>query len=167
MKRKLRCLLLTCLAVSVVGCSLLTNRNIGEPFEYTWSTICTWNSLPASCSIPSRHFTFNFDVEHLPNGEYTLNGYAFVTEEGKRLEDLERATFTFLLGKEGIIFDAVQHTVIAGDLRSKLPLRKQFTSQRDFDALFVTYEVIYSSSSDETDSFYQRRLEPEVHRHEH
>jgi hypothetical protein len=165
MKKRVTFLVLTGLAISVAGCGIMANRHIGKTFDYTWANACTWDNLPASCSIPLKHFTFNFDVEQLLNGEYTINGHAFVNERARLLTSFNRATFTFLLGKEGTIHDAVYYYAHVGDLWSKILLKARFTSESDFDALFVNYEVVYPSPfSDDLwgDSYYERRLEPRL-----
>ena len=162
MKKGLKFLMLTGLAIAVAGCGAATNRHISKNFDYTWANACTWENLPASCSILSEHFTFNVAVDQLPNGEYTITGDAVINEWERRYESVYNATFTFLLGEEGTIDEAIYYYANAGDLQSGFPINAQFASTRDFDALFVNYEIFhYNAAGDaERDSFYERRLEP-------
>jgi hypothetical protein len=164
MKKGVTLLVVMSVVISAAGCGMMARSHVGKTFDYTWSNACTWDRLPASCSIPSEHFTFNFDVEQLATGDYTINGYAMVNPGAQRTPaEYKRATFTFLLGEDGTIHDAVYHYAYAGDLWSNIPLDAQFSSKREFDALFVNYEVECPCPEESgTAHFYERRLEPQA-----
>lgn len=141
MKRLLIFLLLAFLIISVAGCSI-TNPHIGKTFDYKWVDVCECESFPASCVIPTEHFKFEFEVRQLDTGEYEIEGEATIAEEKKTLGQIDSGTFTFLLGKEGVINEAVP-VVVRGDLWSTVPFKKQFIPEADFDAIIVTYNIVY------------------------
>lgn len=144
MKRGLVLLVLAFLVVSIIGCSASKSKYIGQPFKYEWADVCKCDTLPSSCTLPTKHFTFEFDVRQLNDNEYEIDGHAtLVAEEHKTIGQLEAGSrFIFLLGKEGIITDSVSANA-SGDLWSKVPFKTQFISESGFDAIIASYKLTY------------------------
>ena len=144
MKRDLLFLWLAFLLGSIVGCSAPKSKYIGQSFKYEWADVCKCDPLPSSCTLPTEHFKFEFDVRQLNDNEYEIDGHAtLVAKEHKSLGQLEIGSrFIFLLGKEGTVIDSVS-TPASGDLWSKVPFKTQFISENGFDAIIASYKLTY------------------------
>lgn len=136
---------LLCLLANVIalgsGCST-THPAIGKTFNPAASSVCKCDKFPANCKIPLEHFTFVFEVKQL-GAEYQITGKALVKEEFQTSNSMGNATFTFLLGKGGVINEAIQASTYKGDLRTGIPFDAKFTPKNPFDALLVGYNVQY------------------------
>lgn len=141
--KKVQMLLLFVLGVfALTGCA--ANQSVEKPVtvDYQWKEVCRCATLPAKCQIPSKHFDFVFDVTQPADARYLLEGVANVHLDAKTGGSIDSGTFTFLLVKEGQIIDQVMVNP-RGSLWSKVPFKKEFTSSASFDAVMVTYNIMY------------------------
>jgi hypothetical protein len=137
MKRVLFAFFVAVFVVFMTACT--TSQHIGKSVSYDHPQVCTWNTLPSACRVMTEHFDFEFTVEQISDNEFRIDGQA-VNLGSERVESIASGTFDFLLIKEQMIIDAVS-VAPTGSLEFKIPLKKRFQSEEDFDALLVTYQL--------------------------
>ncbi|MDX1739616.1 MAG: hypothetical protein R3261_15360 [Alphaproteobacteria bacterium] len=121
---------------------------VGKHVEDYHPLLCTCDSLPASCSTNDDLFNFNYTISKGENEkEYIIEGFVDgFGREGEQWDELE-GYFFLLLASEGDaygykkIFQQVNVLPRARDLSVKIPFKRAFTCEEDFDAVVFSYNI--------------------------
>ncbi len=145
MKQFLMPMSVFCIFLFLAGCGA-SHPSIGKTVNYNWPTICVLEKdpiQPSSCHITLTDFDFKFDVEHAGENEYNISGTAHAVEP-EISSRIHSGKFTFLFITHGKIVEAVSLSP-KGDLGTRIPFRKNFKIKGDFDAITVTYKIVYQT----------------------